>query len=57
MKVFLTQNGDALQISSRAEGDGLLGDLFVTIKPDDVFGKLTYDDLKALGEGEHDIEP
>lgn len=41
---------------ARAEGGGMLGDFVETIKPGDTFLGHSFADIKALGEGEHDIE-
>lgn len=57
MKVFLSSGGDVFLVRARAEGGGALGDLVVEVRPGDSFLGHTYDDLAALGEGAHDLEP
>ena len=55
MKVHLSRapNGEII-VQARAEGRGLIGDLFQTIAPGQSFGSKSYAELVALGPGAYD---
>lgn len=61
MKVFLsTTPGGAIVVQAVARGAGFLGDFTQVIEPGAdgmTFLGHTFDDLTALGPGEHSIEP
>jgi hypothetical protein len=59
MKVYLVHGEDgAVHIMARAEGPrGLIGDMHHVVRPGESWGDLSYEELRALGEGEHDIDP
>lgn len=57
MIVFLniTEHGDII-VQARAEGNGgMLGDMQQTVRQGGEFLGHDYDELKRLGEGEHDL--
>jgi len=49
---------DVVGISARAEGPGRTrGDLRTEVRPGGSFLGWSYDELRALGTGNHDLEP
>jgi hypothetical protein len=58
MKVFLTVDpAVGIEVRARMEGDGVIGDFSTLIKPGDSFGDVSFDELKRLGPGEHEVDP
>lgn len=60
MKVFLSATPEGeVRIQARAESeDGrTLGDLTQEVGPGEGFAGHTFEELKALGDGGHDLEP
>lgn len=57
MTVFLSDAGDGILVMARPEGEGVVGDLVVKVSEGQSFMGWSFDELKALGEGEHEIEP
>ena len=57
-KMFISfdPNSAAIFVQMRAEDDGIVGDLHDVVEPGGGFGKLTYDDLRKLGPGAHDVD-
>jgi len=58
MIFFITEILESrITIEARAEGrGGLIGDAMFEISPDESFLDLSFEDLKALGLGEHSYE-
>jgi hypothetical protein len=56
MKLFLTVCEDCVVIQARAEGTGIVGDMVQRIFPGETVLGLSYEALRALGNGAHDIE-
>lgn len=55
MKVYLTVEKNRVLIAARAEGEGMLGDLFEEVRPGESFWGFSYEDLKKHGSGELEI--
>ena len=57
MKVFLSHIGGNVFIQARPESDdgAMFGDVSRMLQPGEEFFGNTFADIKALGEGEHDI--
>ncbi len=56
MIVFLQIKDDTILVQARAEGvGGIVGDMEQLVQPGGDFAGHGYDELKRLGEGEHDI--
>ena len=56
MKVYLSMEDDRILLNARAEGPaGTIGDMMRDLRPGDHWGAWKYDDLRALGDGEHDL--
>jgi hypothetical protein len=56
MKVYIHHEGERIVIMARAEGPGgLIGDLIHDVLPGESWGDLSYEELRQLGEGEHDV--
>ena len=53
MNIFIRMGVDEVIVMARAEGVGCVGDLRQIVKKGETFGKLTYEDLINMGEGEH----
>lgn len=55
--VFLYVDKDEVEVMARmVSDDGLVGDLREVVKPGETFWGWTYQELRDLGTGEHDIE-
>ena len=52
MIIYLTLEKDHILVSARAEGDGMLGDIFEEVRPGESFWGLSYEDLRNHGSGE-----
>ncbi len=57
MKVFVRAEAGVVYVRARAEGGDLIGDLSRAVKPGESFLGRAYDEWRALGDGEHDLEP
>ncbi len=59
MTVFLNFDSDSIVVTALAESleDDVLGDMWETVRPGGQFLGYSYDELRALGEGKHDLEP
>ncbi len=58
MKVFLSRGPQqAVVVMARAEGSGVLGDLFREVKPGQSLLGYSHQELAALGSGEKDLPP
>ena len=60
MKIFIhtiEKNRILIDVRAESEDGDMVGDLFAEIKPDQHFLSLSFSDLKALGLGEHDLDP
>lgn len=57
MTIFLNDTGQGIFIQAVAEGPGLLGDATRLLLPGETFFGLSFAEVKALGDGEHDITP
>ena len=56
MKIYLCVEDDRILLNARAEGPaGTIGDMMRDLRPGDHWGTWKYDDLLALGAGEHDM--
>lgn len=55
MRVHLMVEKDHISITARAEGPGLIGDARWTLKPGEPFGTYSYETLKEMGTGAHDL--
>ena len=58
MKIHITEiKPNAIRVAIRAEGPGgLVGDSFQTVRQGEGIAGLRFDELKALGVGEHEIK-
>lgn len=58
LSIFLPPGVEAILIQARAEGPGrTLGHLTREIRPGDSFLGWSYDELRALGNGMHELQP
>ncbi len=57
MKACFTDTGQGIFIQAMAEGPGVLGDATRLLLPGELFFGLSFAEVKALGDGEHDITP
>jgi hypothetical protein len=56
VKVFLSKIAGGVLVQARAEGDAdMLGDLSLIVAPGETFASVTFDELVAMGCGEHEI--
>lgn len=59
MLVYLTFLEDCLIVSVRPQGAGIVGDAaheMRVIGPDETFHEISYEKLRQLGEGQHEID-
>lgn len=58
MKVFIQSlGGGRVLVRARAEGQDVVGDMSLTLNPGEDFLGWPAAELRALGDGEHEIEP
>lgn len=56
MTFYLTLTPDGVFVQVRAEGDGIVGDATRLVRPGETFFDLSYEQLFALGDGEHSLD-
>ena len=57
MKAFLSKVDGGVMVQARLEGDGIIGDVTRVVAPGEDFFDLSYDELAAMGDGEHEFKP
>lgn len=57
MRVCLVFGGTVVHVMVRAQTGATVGDMTEHVRPGDTFLGHSYDELRALGEGAHDIQP
>jgi len=55
--IHITLQDDSMLVSSRHDlPGGAIGDSFLTVTPGQHIGDLSYEQLRELGSGQHDID-
>lgn len=57
MLVFLHVEPAIVHVAVRAEGDGMVGDLFRDVGPGDQFAGYSFDELSTMGSGMKRLVP
>jgi hypothetical protein len=59
MKIYISvsKNSDEIEVRARAESPGIIGDMIEVIKPGESFEELSYDELRAHGNGVMEYPP
>ncbi len=57
MTIHILIEGEVIHIRQRAEGPGIVGDATARVTPGQNFYGWSFEELKALGNGGHEIEP